>query len=146
MRTEALVCTDTETDPIQMIQWYLRRWRIEVTFQEVVAHLGVETQRQWSDRAIARTTPLLLGLFSWITLAAGLMQQENSAHPHSCAWYDKCEPTFSDSIALVRRHLWLASGSLYRHRGPSLMWRKFLCICSTDSLTRLPMRLERPPA
>ena len=64
MRTEAQLCIDTETDPIQIIQWYLRLWRIEVTFQEVRAHLGVETQRQWSDRATARTTPLLLGLFS----------------------------------------------------------------------------------
>ena len=82
MRTEALVCTDTETSPVQIIRWYLRRWRIEVIpyqvrdrlFQEVHAHLGVETQRQWSDRAIARTAPLLLGLFSWVTLVAGLMR------------------------------------------------------------------------
>ena len=37
----------------------------------VRTHLGVETQRQWSDLAIARTTPALLGLFSWTTLAAG---------------------------------------------------------------------------
>ena len=109
MRTEALVCTDTETAPIQIIQWYLRRWRIEVTFQEVRAHLWVETQRQWSDSAIARTTPLLLGLFSWVTLVAGLMQQGNSDLPRSCTWYAKCEPTFSDAIALVRRDLWLTS-------------------------------------
>src|SRR3954452_21729368 len=33
---------------------------VEVTFREVRDHLGVETQRQWSDRAIARTTPCLL--------------------------------------------------------------------------------------
>lgn len=76
MRTQALVCTDTEADPLQIFQWFLLRWRIEVTFQEVRSHLGVETQRQWSDRAIARTTPLLLGLFSWVTLAAGLLRQE----------------------------------------------------------------------
>ena len=64
MRTQALVCTDTEADPLQIVQWFLLRWRIEVTFQEVRAHLGVETQRQWSDKAISRTTPLLLGLVS----------------------------------------------------------------------------------
>ena len=86
------MCTDMDTEPIQIIQWYLRRWRIEVTFQEVRAHLGVETQRQWSDRAIARTTPLLLGLFSWVTLVAGPMQQGNSDPPRSCPWYAKCEP------------------------------------------------------
>ena len=109
MRTQALVCTDTEADPLRIIQWFLLRWRVEVTFQEVRAHLGVETQRQWSDKAIARTTPLLLGLFSWVTLAAGLLRQERPVAPRSCAWYAKCEPTFIDAIALVRRHLWFAS-------------------------------------
>ena len=112
MRTQALVCTDTEADPIRIVQWFLLRWRIEVTFQEVRAHLGVETQRQWSDKAVARTTPLLLGLFSWVTLAAGLLRQEWSTTPRSCAWYAKCEPTFIDAIALVRRHLWFASQTL----------------------------------
>jgi hypothetical protein len=46
------------------------RWQLEVTFQEVRRHLGFETQRQWSDLAIRRTTPALLGLFSLITLFA----------------------------------------------------------------------------
>ena len=70
------------------------------------AHLGVETQRQWSDKAISRTTPLLLGIFSWVTLAAGLLRHERPVALRSCAWYAKCEPTFIDAIALVRRHLW----------------------------------------
>ena len=112
MRTQALVCTDTEADPLQIVQWFLLRWRIEVTFQEVRAHLGVETQRQWSDKAISRTTPLLLGLFSWVTLAAGLLRHERPVALRSCAWYAKCEPTFIDAIALVRRHLWFASQTL----------------------------------
>ena len=41
---------------------------IEVTFEEGRAHLGIETQRQWSDRAIERSTPLLFGLYSLVTL------------------------------------------------------------------------------
>ena len=81
MRTQALVCTDTEADPFRIIQWFLLRWRVEVTFQEVRAHLGVETQRQWSDKAITRTTPLLLGIFSWVTLAAGLLRRETPGCP-----------------------------------------------------------------
>ena len=63
-------------DPAQILEWFVLRWQLEVTFQEVRAHLGVETQRQWSDRAIARTTPILMGLFSWTTLAAHLMQEQ----------------------------------------------------------------------
>ncbi len=85
------------------------RWQLEVTFQEVRTHLGMETQRQWSDRAIARTTPNLLGLFSWTTLAAHALQQNSPMTPRTAAWYDKPSPTFVDAIALVRRHLWLAS-------------------------------------
>ena len=77
--------------------------------QEVRAHLGVETQRQWSDQAIARTTPILMGLFSWTTLAAHLLRQQRPSAHRTAAWYAKPSPTFVDAIALVRRHLWLAS-------------------------------------
>ncbi len=90
--------------------WFVLRWQLEVTFQEVRAHLGVETQRQWSDRAIARTTPALMGrLFSWVTLAAHRLQQQHPSTQRTAAWYAKPAPTFVDAIALVRRCLWLAS-------------------------------------
>ena len=85
------------------------RWQLEVTFQEVRAHLGMETQRQWSDRAVARTTPILMGLFSWTTLAAHLLRQQRPLAHRTAAWYTKPSPTFVDAIALVRRHLWIAS-------------------------------------
>ena len=106
---QALLCTDTTADPTQILQWFVLRWQLEVTFQEVRAHLGVETQRQWSDLAIARTTPVLLGLFSWTTLAAHALQKHHPITQRTAAWYDKPSPTFVDTIALVRRHLWLAS-------------------------------------
>ena len=107
--SQALLCTDTATSPAQIIEWFLLRWQIEVTFQETRAHLGVETQRQWSDRTISRTIPVLLGLFSWITLAAHLLGESQLTTPRSAAWHVKSEPTFVDAIALVRRHLWIAS-------------------------------------
>ena len=68
-----------------------------------------ETQRQWSDLAIARTTPILLGLFSWTTLAAHTLQKRHPITQRTAAWYAKPSPTFVDAIALARRHLWLAS-------------------------------------
>ena len=85
------------------------RWQLEVTYQEVRAHLGVETQRQWSDRAIARTTPILMGLFSWVALAPHSLQQDHPITQSTAAWYIKPAPTFVDAIALARRHLWMAS-------------------------------------
>ncbi len=115
--TQALLCTDPAADPTQILEWFVLRWQLEVTpyqvrgrlFQEVRTHLGVETQRQWSDLAIARTTPVLLGIFSWITLAAHALQKQRPMTQRKAAWYDKPSPTFVDAIALVRRHLWLES-------------------------------------
>ena len=106
---QALLCTDPSADPTQILEWFVLRWQLEVTFREARTHLGVETQRQWSDLAIARTTPALLGLFSWTTLAAHSLQKRHPMTQLTAAWYDKPSPTFVDAIALVRRHLWLVS-------------------------------------
>ena len=106
---QALLCTDPAADPTRILEWFVLRWQLEVTFQEARTHLGMETQRQWSDLAIARTTPVLLGLFSWTTLAAHSLQKHHPIIQRTAAWYDKPSPTFVDAIALVRRHLWLAS-------------------------------------
>ena len=104
--TKALLCTDQSATPLQILQWFVRRWQVEVTFQEVRTHLGVETQRQWSDKAIARTTPILMGLFSWVTLLANQSQVDDCLPVRQAAWYAKSTPTFSDAIALVRRRIW----------------------------------------
>ena len=106
---QALLCTNPASEPTQILEWFVLRWQLEVTFQEVRTHLGVEIQRQWSDLAISRTTPVLLGLFSWSALAAHSLQKQHSMTQRRAAWYDKPSPTFVDAIALVRRHLWLAS-------------------------------------
>jgi len=104
----AFLSTDLAAQPATILGWFVSRWRVETTFQEVRAHLGVETQRQWSDLAILRTTPALLGLFSLITVwADGLARDTADAlRPNAAAWYAKSEPTFSDAIAAVRRVLW----------------------------------------
>jgi hypothetical protein len=105
---QAFLATDVETTPAEILGWFVLRWRVETTFQEVRAHLGVETQRQWSDLAIARTTPALLGLFSLVTIwMHGLIETRGAAiRPRTAGWYGKPELTFSDAIATVRRVLW----------------------------------------
>jgi len=105
-KTQALLCTDLTTPPIQIVQWFVLRWRLEVTFHEVRTHLGVETQRQWSDLAILRTTPALLGLFSLVTLLAHQHVRRGQLPMRQAAWYLKPRPTFSDALAVVRQHLW----------------------------------------
>lgn len=103
---QAFLSTELEHTPEQILTWFVRRWRMEVTFEEARAHLGLETQRQWSDLAIARTTPVLLGLFSLVTLLANALRKEEIKMVRSAAWYAKEQPTFSDALALVRRCLW----------------------------------------
>ena len=106
---QALLCTDPTADPPQILERFVLRCQLAVTFQEARTHLGVETQRQWSDLVIARTTPILLGLFSWTTLAAHALQQHHPITQRTAAWYDKPSPTFVEAIALARRRLWLVS-------------------------------------
>jgi len=101
---QAFLCTDLNATPEQILTWFRQRWQLEVTFEEVRAHLGVETQRQWSELAILRTTPALLGLFSLVTLIAHHLQPGLSVY--RTAWYVKPLPTFIDALATVRRSLW----------------------------------------
>jgi hypothetical protein len=105
-RPQAFLCTDLTADPLDILRWFTRRWCTEVTFAEVRRHLGVETQRQWSDQAIARTTPALLGLFSLVALWAHQHCSAELASPRQASWYSKPLPTFADALAAVRRDLW----------------------------------------
>jgi DDE superfamily endonuclease len=108
-KTQALLCTDLKADPQKILSWFVMRWQLEVTFQEMRRHLGFETQRQWSDMAIRRTTPALLGLFSLVTLFAHRnrrMREAAGAFRRQAAWYHKSLPTFADALALARKELW----------------------------------------
>ena len=101
-----MLCTDLAVDPIQILAWFVLRWRLEVTWQEARAHLGMETPRQWNALAIARTTPVLRGLCSIITPWAGQLAQEHTRPIPQAVWYRQVQPTFAEAIAVVRQHVW----------------------------------------
>jgi hypothetical protein len=103
---QALLSTDVTASAEQIVEWFVLRWQLEVTFHESRTHLGVETQRQWSEQAIMRTTPSLLGLFSLVTLFAHEVLQGRQLPLRQAAWYEKMAPTFADTLAFVRHHLW----------------------------------------
>ena len=103
---EAFLCTDTQANPHDVLACFDRRWAVETTFEEARAHLGMETQRQWSDPAVLRTTPLLLGLYSVVTLYVHQNAERLALSPRRAAWYPKPAPTFADALARLRRHLW----------------------------------------
>jgi hypothetical protein len=103
----AFFATDQNARPLQILAWVIQRWGIEVTFEEVRAHLGFESQRQFSPNAILRTSPALLGLFSFVTLLAYHLSLSRPIPTRTAAWYHKTQPTFSDAIAFVREYLWM---------------------------------------
>src|SRR5439155_12222564 len=106
LRMEAFFCTDLEATPVEILQWVVMRWSVEVTFEESRTHLGLETQRQWSDQAIARTTPVLLALFSIVALWADKLYKQQVLNMEQTAWYHKQHITFSDAIAAVRSSIY----------------------------------------
>ncbi len=112
--TQALLCTDLEAEPGRIISWFVRRWQMETTFQEVRQRLGFETQRQWSELAIRRTAPALLGLFSLVALFAHRHMAKGADGARQTAWYRKPHPTFSDALAQVRRQLWAQERATFR--------------------------------
>jgi DDE superfamily endonuclease len=101
-----LMSTDPLMAPEQMIELYIDRWSIEVMFEETREHLGVETQRQWSDKAIARCTPVLMGLYSLVCLMGNRLGQEELLKVEQTAWYQKEHATFSDMLRAVRMAIW----------------------------------------
>jgi hypothetical protein len=117
-KPQALLSTQLSHSPAQILAWFMRRWTMEVTLEEARAHLGIETQRQWSDLAIGRTTPALFGLYSLVTLLAQSLPPPQTRRIRTAAWYAKPRPTFSDALAVVRRELW--SQSIFPGRGLNL--------------------------
>lgn len=106
LEPQAFLATDPDVTPEAMLGRFVSRWQMEVTFEEVRAHLGVETQRQRSDLAVARATPALLGLFSLVALWMNDIVKAKGIAPQATAWYRKTNLTFSDAIAAVRRKIW----------------------------------------
>jgi hypothetical protein len=120
-KSQALLSTNPELSATQIVEWFVMRWQVEVTFEEARAHLGIETQRQWSHLAILRTTPVLLGLFSLVTLFAHHLLQGQELPVRQAAWYTKALPTFSDTLAFVRQQLWPASISWMSPEEPDMV-------------------------
>ena len=87
--------------PWAVVQQFIKRWTIETTFEKSRTHLGLETQRQWSDQAIERTTPCLLGLYSVVALLTHALHPDGTIPIQRTTWYDKSQATFADVLAAV---------------------------------------------
>ena len=104
--TQAIFSTGVDASPKQIARWYIERWQLEVTFEESRRHLGIETRRQWSDKAINRATPCLFGLYWLITMMARELCEGGKLKIRSAVRYQKELATFSAAIGCVRQQLW----------------------------------------
>jgi hypothetical protein len=108
-RDEYFYTTDLSLTAVQIVTWFTARWAIETTFQEMRAHLGFETPRQYVAKSVLRTAPCLLGLFSVTCLIFAEHARSHRIRMKQTLTYVKAEPTFSDAIATVRRLFWQES-------------------------------------
>lgn len=106
LRTRAYFSTCPDDTARQIVARFIKRWSVEATFEESRAHMGIQTQRQWSDLAIERSTPCLFGLYSLVAVMAQALHPAGDVPVQQSAWYSKSEATFSDVLATVRHHLW----------------------------------------
>jgi len=106
LTSRAFFSTDTRRAAASVVTDFVKRWSLEVTFEESRAHLGLETQRQWSDKAVERSTPALLGVFSLTTLLGHTLFPQGNIPVTTAAWYRKRYATFGDVLAAVRRAMW----------------------------------------
>ncbi len=128
---KAYFSTDQAQGAAEIVEDFVKRWPIETTYEESRAHLGVETQRQWSDLAIERSTPCLLGLYSVVVLLGHTLHPDGKIPLQQAAWYPKTQATFSDVLATVRWHLW---GALTFQTSA---FHPDLCLIPRSDLTRL---------
>jgi hypothetical protein len=104
--TQALLCTNREPSPRRIVEWFIKRWQFEATFEETRRHLRIETNRQWSDQAIQSITPCLMGMFSLVTMVAEELSKQGKLKMRQAVWYHKQVATFSDAIGCVRQQIW----------------------------------------
>jgi hypothetical protein len=104
-RDEYFFTTDITMTAQQVIETFTGRWSMEVTFQEVHAHLGIETTRGWIKQTVLRTERCLFGLYSVVAPWYAALP-ERDRHNIEPTWTGKTTVTFSDAITLVRRDLW----------------------------------------
>lgn len=99
-----LFSTNIDHSAKRIMEIFVLRWPIEVMFEESRRHLGIETQRQWSDKGIERTTPCIFGSYSTIVLMAYKLSKETKSKIpiQGTSWYNKSYVTFSDVLHYVK--------------------------------------------
>lgn len=108
---EAFFTTEVDLLPRDIVEVFVRRWGLETTFQETRRHLGLETLRNRTGRAVRRSVPLLLATYSLVVVWFAKHVRAPEAHKQATPWYRKDSVTFSDMLGAARRDI-LSEGVL----------------------------------
>lgn len=100
---QAFYSTCHEATAVEVLTWYAWRWAIEVAFHDSKQSLGFEEPQGWTRRAVQRTAPVAMLLYSLIVLWF-VQEGHRSYRPLNRPWYTtKAEPSFADMLGTVRR-------------------------------------------
>jgi hypothetical protein len=133
---QTLFCAESAATPEQVLAWSFRRWQLVVTCEGVRRDRGVETQRQWSELAIRRSTPAFRGLYSLVTPYARRRLTVPTASSRQSVWYHNARPTSVDALALLRRELSAHRAFSLSASGPGESPAKAHGALSRDTLRR----------
>jgi len=103
-KTIAILITDFTVCAEQAIAFFVGRWPIETTFQEINQHLGLETIHTWSDLSVNRTAPTIIASYSIACLVVDQAVKDTGIEitPETSAWYNKSVVTFSDVMVYLK--------------------------------------------
>lgn len=104
-RDEVLYTTDSNLKPHEIVEMYVTRWSLEITFEETRRHLGLETLRNRTLTAVQRSVPMLLALYSFIMVWFAVNKKEMTTRIGAAPWYKKKALTFSDILDAAREDI-----------------------------------------
>ena len=111
-------CTRLQWDARQILSCYSGRWSIEVSFHDCKQQLGFEDPANRKEKAVRRTAPMAMILYSLIVVWFDREGHRHVEFPDR-PWYPhKDEPSFADMLTTLRRQSWMNNyGDMVPKRG-----------------------------
>jgi DDE superfamily endonuclease len=98
--------TRLDWDARQILSYYAARWAIEVTFENCKQLLGLAEPANRTPRAVERTAPMALVLYSLIVVWFHRVGHLLLRYPERPWYRHKAEPSFADMVSTLRRVSW----------------------------------------
>lgn len=99
-------CTLLDWSAQQILAAYAGRWAIEVTFADSKQLLGLEDPANRKEKAVQRTAPVALVLYSLLVAWFHQVGHRLVRFPERPWYRHKVEPSFADVVTTLRRQSW----------------------------------------